>query len=181
HGEKVQELKVIGSCGKRTTGTGVRFWPDSYFFDDPRFSISRLAHVLKAKAVLCPGVEILFKDKINNTEQRWCYNDGLIDYLMEAVNGLVTLPGKAFVGNFVGQIEMINWALLWLPEGGELLTESYVNLIPTVQGGTHVNGLRQGLLDVMREFCEYRNLLPRGIKLTGDDIWERCAYVLSVK
>ncbi|MGP1947268.1 MAG: DNA topoisomerase IV subunit B [Arsenophonus sp. NC-PG7-MAG3] len=181
HGEKVQELKVIGSCAKRTTGTGVRFWPDSYFFDDPRFSISRLAHVLKAKAVLCPGVEILFKDKINNTEQRWHYNDGLTDYLMEAVNGLVTLPEKAFVGNFVGQIEMVDWALLWLPEGGELLTESYVNLIPTAQGGTHVNGLRQGLLDVMREFCEYRNLLPRGIKLTGDDIWERCAYVLSVK
>ncbi|MGP1924304.1 MAG: DNA topoisomerase IV subunit B [Arsenophonus sp. NEOnobi-MAG3] len=181
NGEKVQELKVIGSCAKRTSGTCVRFWPDSHFFDDPRFSISRLVHILKAKAVLCPGIEILFKDKINNTDQTWRYNDGLTDYLMEAVNGLVTLPEKAFVGNFTGQIEMLNWALLWLPEGGELLTESYVNLIPTSQGGTHVNGLRQGLLDVMREFCEYRNLLPRGVKLTGDDIWERCAYVLSVK
>ncbi|HGJ5884154.1 DNA topoisomerase IV subunit B [Arsenophonus sp.] len=181
NGEKVQELEVIGSCAKRTTGTGVRFWPDSHFFDNPRFSISRLVHVLKAKAVLCPGVEIVFKDKINNTEQTWRYNDGLTDYLMEAVNGLVTLPEKAFVGNFAGQIEMVDWALLWLPEGGELLTESYVNLIPTPQGGTHVNGLRQGLLDAMREFCEYRNLLPRGVKLTGDDIWERCAYVLSVK
>lgn len=181
NGEKVQELEVIGSCAKRTTGTGVRFWPDSHFFDNPRFSISRLVHVLKAKAVLCPGVEIVFKDKINSTEQIWRYNDGLTDYLMEAVNGLVTLPEKAFVGNFAGQIEMVDWALLWLPEGGELLTESYVNLIPTPQGGTHVNGLRQGLLDAMREFCEYRNLLPRGVKLTGDDIWERCAYVLSVK
>ncbi|MFS1537728.1 MAG: DNA topoisomerase IV subunit B [Candidatus Phlomobacter fragariae] len=181
NGEKVQELEIIGSCAKRTTGTGVRFWPDSHFFDNPRFSISRLGHVLKAKAVLCPGVEIVFKDKINNTEQTWHYNDGLTDYLMEAVNGLVTLPEKAFVGNFAGQIEMVDWALLWLPEGGELLTESYVNLIPTAQGGTHVNGLRQGLLDAMREFCEYRNLLPRGVKLTGDDIWERCAYVLSVK
>lgn len=181
NGEKVQELEVIGSCAKRTTGTGVRFWPDSHFFDNPRFSISRLVHVLKAKAVLCPGVEIVFKDKINNTEQTWRYNDGLTDYLMEAVNGLVTLPEKALVGNFAGQIEMVDWALLWLPEGGELLTESYVNLIPTPQGGTHVNGLRQGLLDAMREFCEYRNLLPRGVKLTGDDIWERCAYVLSVK
>ncbi|HGJ5856604.1 DNA topoisomerase IV subunit B [Arsenophonus nasoniae] len=181
NGEKVQELEVIGSCAKRTTGTGVRFWPDSHFFDNPRFSISRLVHVLKAKAVLCPGVEIIFKDKINNTEQTWRYNDGLTDYLMEAVNGLVTLPEKAFVGNFAGQLEMVDWALLWLPEGGELLTESYVNLIPTAQGGTHVNGLRQGLLDAMREFCEYRNLLPRGVKLTGDDIWERCAYVLSVK
>ncbi|QLK88101.1 DNA topoisomerase IV subunit B [Arsenophonus endosymbiont of Aphis craccivora] len=181
NGEKVQELEVIGSCAKRTTGTGVRFWPDSHFFDNPRFSISRLVHVLKAKAVLCPGVEIVFKDKINNTEQTWRYNDGLTDYIMEAMNGLVTLPEKAFVGNFAGQIEMVDWALLWLPEGGELLTESYVNLIPTPQGGTHVNGLRQGLLDAMREFCEYRNLLPRGVKLTGDDIWERCAYVLSVK
>ncbi|WP_063654193.1 DNA topoisomerase IV subunit B [Candidatus Arsenophonus triatominarum] len=181
NGEKVQELEVIGSCAKRTTGTGVRFWPDSHFFDTPRFSISRLVHVLKAKAVLCPGVEIVFKDKINNTEQTWHYKDGLTDYLMEAVNSLVTLPEKAFVGNFAGQIEMVDWALLWLPEGGELLTESYVNLIPTTQGGTHVNGLRQGLLDAMREFCEYRNLLPRGVKLTGDDIWERCAYVLSVK
>lgn len=181
NGEKAQELEVIGSCAKRTTGTGVRFWPDSHFFDNPRFSISRLVHVLKAKAVLCPGVEIVFKDKINNTEQTWRYNDGLTDYLMEAVNGLVTLPEKAFVGNFAGQIEMVDWALLWLPEGGELLTESYVNLIPTAQGGTHVNGLRQGLLDAMREFCEYHNLLPRGVKLTGDDIWERCAYVLSVK
>lgn len=181
NGEKVQEIEVIGSCAKRTTGTGVRFWPDSHFFDNPRFSISRLVHVLKAKAVLCPGIEIVFKDKINNTEQTWRYNDGLTDYLMEAVNGLVTLPEKAFVGNFAGQIEMVDWALLWLPEGGELLTESYVNLIPTPQGGTHVNGLRQGLLDAMREFCEYRNLLPRGVKLTGDDIWERCAYVLSIK
>lgn len=181
NGEKVQELEVIGSCAKRTTGTGVRFWPDSHFFDNPRFSISRLVHVLKAKAVLCPGVEIVFKDKINNTERTWRYNYGLTDYLMEAVNGLVTLPEKAFVGNFAGQVEMVDWALLWLPEGGELLTESYVNLIPTTQGGTHVNGLRQGLLDAMREFCEYRNLLSRGVKLTGDDIWERCAYVLSVK
>lgn len=181
NGEKVQELEVIGSCAKRTTGTSVRFWPDSRFFDNPRFSISRLVHVLKAKAVLCPGVAIIFKNKINNTEQSWCYKDGLTDYLMEAVNGLVALPEKAFVGNFAGQIEMVDWALLWLPEDGELLTESYVNLIPTPQGGTHVNGLRQGLLDAMREFCEYRNLLPRGVKLTGDDIWDRCAYVLSVK
>ncbi|MCU7717371.1 DNA topoisomerase IV subunit B, partial [Escherichia coli] len=136
---------------------------------------------LKAKAVLCPGVEITFKDEINNTEQRWCYQDGLNDYLAEAVNGLPTLPEKPFIGNFAGDTEAVDWALLWLPEGGELLTESYVNLIPTMQGGTHVNGLRQGLLDAMREFCEYRNILPRGVKLSAEDIWDRCAYVLSVK
>ncbi|WP_445375600.1 DNA topoisomerase IV subunit B [Photorhabdus tasmaniensis] len=181
NGDKVQELVVIGSCGKRNTGTSVHFWPDDSFFDSPRFSVSRLTHLLKAKAVLCPGVEIVFKDKINNTEQKWCYADGLTDYLMAAVNGLITLPETPFVGTFSGETEAVDWALLWLPEGGELLAESYVNLIPTMQGGTHVNGLRQGLLDAMREFFEFRNILPRGVKLSADDIWDRCAYVLSVK
>ncbi|MBT0502280.1 DNA topoisomerase IV subunit B [Morganella morganii subsp. morganii] len=181
NGDKVSELAVIGQCGKRNTGTSVHFWPDEQFFDSPRFSVSRLVHLLKAKAVLCPGVEILFKDNVNETEQRWCYQDGLTDYLMENVNGLVTLPEAAFTGKHAGDNEEVDWALLWLPEGGELLTESYVNLIPTPLGGTHANGLRQGLLDGIREFCEFRNILPRGVKLSADDIWERCAYVLSVK
>ncbi|KES17733.1 Type IIA topoisomerase (DNA gyrase/topo II, topoisomerase IV), B subunit [Gilliamella apicola SCGC AB-598-I20] len=181
NGYKVEDLQVIGTCGRRNTGTKVRFWPDEKYFDSPRFSVPRLTHLLKAKAVLCPGLEIIFKDKINNTEQRWCYQDGLKDYLMESVSGYTLLPEEPFTGNHTGETEAVEWALLWLPEGGELLTESYVNLIPTVQGGTHVNGLRQGLLDAMREFCEFRNLLPRGLKLTADDIWERCAYVLSVK
>lgn len=181
NGDKVEELHVIGTCAKRNTGTSVHFWPDESYFDNPRFSVSRLAHNLKAKAVLCPGVKITFKDQLNNTEQSWCYTDGLTDYLMEAVNGLELLPDQPFTGGFSGESEAAEWALLWLPEGGELLTESYVNLIPTAQGGTHVNGLRQGLLDAMREFCEFRNILPRGVKLSADDIWERCAYVLSVK
>ncbi|GAA0350848.1 DNA topoisomerase IV subunit B [Morganella psychrotolerans] len=181
NGDKVSELAVIGQCGKRNTGTSVHFWPDEQFFDSPRFSVSRLTHLLKAKAVLCPGVEILFKDNVNDTQQRWCYQDGLTDYLMENVNGLVTLPEVAFTGKHHGDNEAADWALLWLPEGGELLTESYVNLIPTPLGGTHANGLRQGLLDGIREFCEFRNIMPRGVKLSADDIWERCAYVLSVK
>lgn len=181
NGDKVEDLHVIGTCGRRNTGTKVRFWPDEKYFDSPRFSVPRLTHLLKAKAVLCPGLEITFKDKINNTEQSWCYQDGLKDYLMESVSGYTLLPEDPFTGSHTGETEAVEWALLWLPEGGELLTESYVNLIPTVQGGTHVNGLRQGLLDAMREFCEFRNLLPRGLKLTADDIWERCAYVLSVK
>lgn len=181
NGDKVSELAVIGQCGKRNTGTSVHFWPDEQFFDSPRFSVSRLTHLLKAKAVLCPGVEILFKDNVNDTEQRWCYQDGLTDYLMENVNGLVTLPEAPFTGKHTGDNEQVDWALLWLPEGGELLTESYVNLIPTPLGGTHANGLRLGLLDGIREFCEFRNILPRGVKLSADDIWERCAYVLSVK
>ena len=181
NGAKIEELEVIGTCGRRVTGTSVHFKPNPKYFDSDKFSVSRLRHLLRAKAVLCSGLEIKFIDQVNNTEESWCYQDGLADYLSEAVNGLETLPPKPFVGEFSGDREEVSWALLWLPEGGELLGESYVNLIPTIQGGTHVNGLRQGLLDAMREFCEFRNLLPRGVKLTADDIWERCAYVLSLK
>lgn len=181
NGTKVEELEVIGTCGRRTTGTTVHFKPNPKYFDSKNFSVSRLRHLLRAKAVLCSGLEIKFVDKVNNTEDVWCYQDGLSDYLTEAVNGFETLPEKPFVGEFKGATEAVSWALLWLPEGGELIAESYVNLIPTVQGGTHVNGLRQGLLNAMTEYCEFRNKLPRGVKLTADDIWDRCAYILSLK
>lgn len=181
NGKKVEDLTVIGTCGRRTTGTTVHFKPNPKYFDSEKFSVSRLRHLLRAKAVLCSGLEIKFIDKVNDTEDTWLYQDGLKDYLMEAVNGLVTLPEQPFIGEFKGEKEAVSWALLWLPEGGELIGESYVNLIPTALGGTHVNGLRQGLLDAMREFCEFRNLLPRGVKLTADDLWDRCAYVLSLK
>ena len=181
NGQKVEDLTVIGTCGRRTTGTTVHFKPNPKYFDSPKFSASRLRHLLRAKAVLCSGLEIKFIDKVNDTEDTWLYQDGLNDYLMEAVNGLITLPEQPFIGEFKGEKEAVSWALLWLPEGGELIGESYVNLIPTALGGTHVNGLRQGLLDAMREFCEFRNLLPRGVKLTADDLWDRCAYVLSLK
>ena len=181
NGAKVEELEVIGTCGRRTTGTTVHFKPNPKYFDSKNFSVSRLRHLLRAKAVLCSGLEIKFVDKVNNTEDVWCYQDGLSDYLTEAVNGFETLPEKPFVGEFKGSTEAVSWALLWLPEGGELIAESYVNLSPTVQGGTHVNGLRQGLLNAMTEYCEFRNKLPRGVKLTADDIWDRCAYILSLK
>ena len=181
NGAKVEELEVIGTCGRRTTGTTVHFKPNPKYFDSKNFSVSRLRHLLRAKAVLCSGLEIKFVDKVNNTEDVWCYQDGLSDYLTEAVNGFETLPEKPFVGEFKGSTEAVSWALLWLPEGGELIAEGYVNLIPTVQGGTHVNGLRQGLLNAMTEYCEFRNKLPRGVKLTADDIWDRCAYILSLK
>ena len=181
NGVKVEELEVIGTCGRRTTGTTVHFKPNPKYFDSKNFSVSRLRHLLRAKAVLCSGLEIKFVDKVNNTEDVWCYQDGLSDYLTEAVNGFETLPEKPFVGEFKGSTEAVSWALLWLPEGGDLIAESYVNLIPTVQGGTHVNGLRQGLLNAMTEYCEFRNKLPRGVKLTADDIWDRCAYILSLK
>lgn len=180
-GKKIEELEVVGTCGRRTTGTAVRFWPNAKYFDSAKFSVSRLRHLLRAKAVLCPGLEIKFIDKVNQTEERWCYQDGLSDYLLEAVDGVATLPEQPFIGEFKSDTEAVNWALFWLPEGGNIMGESYVNLIPTPLGGTHVNGLRQGLLDAMREFCEFRSLLPRGVKLTADDIWERCAYILSLK
>ncbi|WP_044470846.1 DNA topoisomerase IV subunit B [Mannheimia massilioguelmaensis] len=181
NGQKIEELNVIGTCGRRNTGTAVHFKPNPKYFDSDKFSVSRLRHLLRAKAVLCSGLEIKFVDKVNDTEESWCYQDGLADYLTEAVKEYATLPETPFIGEFKADNEAVSWALFWLPEGGELIGESYVNLIPTIQGGTHVNGLRQGLLDAMREFCEFRNLLPRGVKLVADDIWDRCAYVLSLK
>lgn len=181
NGVKVEDLKMIGSCPKRQTGTTVRFYPNPKYFDSPKFSVSRLRHLLKAKAVLCPKLTINFTDHINNTQETWYYEDGLADYLTEALKEFETLPNPPFVGDVVNDTEAVSWALSWLPEGGDVLAESYVNLIPTIQGGTHVNGLRQGLLNAMVEFCEFHNLLPRGVKLTADDIWNRCAYVLSLK
>lgn len=182
NGDKVEELRVIDTCGRRNTGTRVRFWPDPQYFDSAKFSVSRLAHNLRAKAVLCPGLRIRFDNKVSGETTEWYFEDGLRDYLYQAVKEFETLPSDTpFVGTFSGNTEAADWAVMWLPEGGELVTESYVNLIPTAQGGTHVNGLRQGLLESMREFCEFRNLLPRGVKLTPDDIWDRCAYILSTK
>ncbi|MEP2652798.1 MAG: DNA topoisomerase IV subunit B [Paraglaciecola sp.] len=182
NGDKVQELEVIDTCGKRNTGTKVHFWPDPQYFDSAKFSVSKLLHVLQAKAVLCPGLRIRFDNKITNETKEWYFEDGLRDYLYQSVKEYVTLPEDVpFVGTISGNTEAADWAVMWLPEGGEMITESYVNLIPTAQGGTHVNGLRQGLLESMREFCEFRNLMPRGVKLSPEDIWDRCSYVLSTK
>ncbi|BEU01938.1 DNA topoisomerase 4 subunit B [Agarivorans sp. OAG1] len=181
NGDKVQELTVTGTVGKRNTGTRVRFWPTASYFDSPKFSVSRLRHLLRAKAVLCPGLNIKFVDKVNKQNDEWFFEDGLKDYLSQSFKDYISLPEDPFTGAFSSKDEAVDWAVSWLPEGGESITESYVNLIPTAQGGTHVNGLRQGLLDAMREFCEFRNILPRGLKLTPDDIWDRCCYVLSVK
>ena len=181
NGVKVEELSVIGSCPKKQTGTTVRFYPNPKYFDSPRFSVSRLRHLLRAKAVLCPKLTIRFIDHINNNEETWYYEDGLSDYLSEALKESESLPNPPFIGDVVGETEAVSWALTWLPEGGELLAESYVNLIPTSQGGTHVNGLRNGLFKAMVEFCDIHNLLPKGVKLTAEDVWNRCAYVLSLK
>ncbi|MGF1643747.1 MAG: DNA topoisomerase IV subunit B [Thiotrichales bacterium] len=181
HGELFSELEQIGVVPKKQTGTTVRFWPDESYFDTPKFLVSKLLHILRAKAVLCSGLHITFFDEVTGERSEWCYQDGLKDYLIEAVGQATTLPSDPWVGSMAGASDAVEWAVMWLPEDGELVTESYVNLIPTPQGGTHVNGLRLGLTDAVREFCEFRNLLPRGIKLAPDDIWERLAYVLSAK
>jgi len=180
-GDRKSRLKEIGSVGKRNSGTTLRFWPDPGYFDSPTFSISKLKHVLRAKAVLCPGLKVKFYVEKTKESADWCYQDGLSDYLLDALAGFKLLPEKPFVTSMKGKHEAVDWAVLWLPEGGDCITESYVNLIPTAQGGTHVNGLRTGFTDAIREFCEFRSLLPRGIKIAPDDVWDRVSYILSVK
>lgn len=181
HGDIKQELKEIGRVPKKKSGTTIRFWPDGSYFDSAAFSVGRLKHVLRAKAVLCPGLKIKFFEEKTRESKEWIYEDGLSDYLTDALTGYDLLPEQPFVITVEGEHEAVDWALLWIPEKGEGVTESYVNLIPTTQGGTHVNGLRTGLTDAIREFCEFRSLLPRGVKIAPDDVWDRISYVLSVK
>ena len=181
NGDKVEELAISGQCGKRNTGTGIRFVPDPVFFDSPNFAMAKLTHALRAKAVLCPGLRVTLLDEKRSEKEEWYYEDGIADYLADATIDFPVIPEEPFTSSFAGETEAVDWAIQWLPEGGDIVAESYVNLIPTAQGGTHVNGLRSGLLEAMREFCELRNLLPRGVKLTAEDVWDRCCYVLSSK
>ncbi|MBW2356968.1 MAG: DNA topoisomerase IV subunit B, partial [Deltaproteobacteria bacterium] len=180
-GDLVEPLAETGTVGQRNTGTTIRFWPNPKYFDSPRFSVPRLRHVLRAKAVLCPGLRLRFIDRVNDQETEWYYEDGLRDYLAESLAEQSIVPEVPFVGSAEGEAEMVHWAVTWLTDGGEAVAESYVNLIPTPLGGTHVNGFRSGLLASIREFCEFRKLIPRGVRLAPDDVWEQCCYVLSVK
>jgi topoisomerase-4 subunit B len=181
NGDKTTELKQIGTVGKKNSGTTLRFWPNPKYFDSPVFSVTRLKHVLRAKAVLCPGLRVKFYVEKTKESHEWHYQDGLADYLMESLAGFELLPEQPFFNSLKGEHEAVDWAVIWLPQGGESITESYVNLIPTSQGGTHVNGLRTGITDAIREFCEFRSLLPRGVKLAPDDVWDKVSFVLSVK
>ncbi len=180
-GNKSSDLAQVGKVGRNNTGTTLRFWPDPKYFDSPKFSVRQLLHVLRAKAVLCSGLQVKFLDENSGEQHEWCYEDGLKDYLLDALQGVQLIPEAPFIGSLQGNDEAADWAIVWLPEGGEAVTESYVNLIPTSLGGTHVNGLRTGLTEAVREFCEFRSLLPRGVKLAPEDVWSRCSYVLSVK
>ena len=180
HGDKVSPLEIIGSVPKKRTGTTLHFWPEAKYFDSPKISLARLRHLLRAKAVLCAGLSVKLTDVASGEVNDWYYEDGLRDYLRGELDGAEALPGELFVHHMARDVEGMEVALAWLPEG-ELVQESYVNLIPTAQGGTHVNGLRTGLTTAIREFCDIRNLLPRGVKLAPEDVWERLAFVLSAR
>jgi topoisomerase-4 subunit B len=180
NGDKLVELNELGLVKKRDTGTIIRFWPNAKYFDTPKISIKQLTHVLRAKAVLCPGLSMTFINKATKEETHWCFEKGLADYLRQSLPADY-LPEEPFSGEFANDEATVDWALAWSDSMPTALNESYVNLIPTAQGGTHVNGLRAGLFDAMSAFCELRNLLPRGVKLVADDLWEPCRYVLSVK
>ncbi len=173
-----EALRVIGTVGKRNTGTRLRFWPDPKYFDSPRIAVPRLKHLMRAKAVLCRGLEVELTE-VGGEHTRWYYEDGLADYLKGLLEDQSVLPPELFVGRIERETAKVEWALAWLPEG-EPLQESYVNLIPTPQHGTHANGLRSGLTEALREFCEFRSLLPRGLKLAPEDVWDRLAFVLSL-
>ena len=180
-GFKKTDLEEIGSVGKRNTGTMVKFKPDAQFFDTIKFSVTKLRHNLRSKAVLCPGLEINFHNEIDDTTDKWIYKEGLKDYLSMALDGLDCLPTAPFVVDFASDEQQLNCSLAWTEYNTNVVAESYVNLIPTTNGGTHVNGLRSGLTDALKEFCEFRKLLPKNIKLTPDDVWQKIAYVLSIK
>ena len=185
NGNKTQELVPKLDAEKRLKGTEVCFKPNTSYFDFSNISRSRLKMLLKAKAVLCSGLTLSLTDEElpeDHPERLivWCYKEGLVDYLMTSVEGDV-LPEIPFCGEIKGHSEQVSWALVWQMDTLSKINESYVNLIPTVQGGTHVNGLKSGLTDAIRDFCEHRNLLPRGLKIAPEDVFDPCSYVISVK
>lgn len=179
-GDAVSKLETVGSVGRKNTGTRLRFWPDAKYFDTSKFNLRALKHLLRAKAVLCPGLTVKLYDEASGERDTWRYEDGLRDYLKGEMQAQELLPQELFVGQLKKDTEIVDWAIAWVPEG-ELVQESYVNLIPTSQHGTHVNGLRSGVTDALREFCDFRSLLPRGVKLAPEDVWDRVTFVLSLK
>jgi topoisomerase-4 subunit B len=180
-GKKRSKLEVVGTVGKQNTGTTIRFWPDPQYFDSNNFSVKRLLHVLRAKAVLCPGLRIRFKIEKGNEKHEWCYEGGLDQYLLEELGEVRTLPTEPYGGSIKGNDEEIEWAVVWVEGDAQPVNESYVNLIPTAQGGTHVNGFRSGLTEALREYCELRSLVPRGVRIAPEDVWDGVSYVLSAK
>jgi len=182
NGDKQTELTQMGKIGRNNTGSVVRFWPDKRYFDSCNIALAKLKHVLQAKAVLCPGLQINLNLESSQEQYRWCYEDGLKEYLLEQIGEAECVPEPPFMQTQISDHEAVEWAVTWLAETrSEGTAESYVNLVPTPLGGTHVNGLRAGLTEAIREFCEFRSLLPRGVKIAPEDVWDRCHFILSVK
>lgn len=180
-GEKTAELRCTDSAVREKRGTRLRFRPNPDYFDTPQFDYARLSIALRAKAVLCPGLEVLLRDSARGKQENWCFTGGLGDYLMEGLGETPTLPDEPITGSFGREGESVDWALAWTACGTSGIAESYANLIPTPLGGTHVLGLRQGLTEALREFCEFRSLLPRGLRLSPEDVFDSVAYVLSLR
>ncbi len=181
NGVKTQDLHITGKTAKKRSGTRVHFHPNPTYFDSSRFSKNALHAALKSKAILCQGLTTAFLDEASGEALTWHYDHGLDDYLNENLKNRTCVFEKAFTGEFSGDDFQVVWAVNWTAEPGSNPEESYVNLIPTRLGGTHVNGFRSGMLESVREFCKFRNLLNKGIYLAPEDIWNQVAYILSVK
>ncbi len=181
-GVKTQELTVTGTTLKRDTGTTVHFWPDEKYFDTAHFSLSRLKTNLRAKAVLSKNLQVILIDEKSGDEFTWQFEDGLVGYLNDSLQEDVILPEQPFALSHTDDNGEIEAVFCWLAEPSTTaIYESYANLIPTTAGGTHVNGLRLGIVEALREFCDFRNLIPRGVKLTPDDAFDGCQFVISIK
>ncbi|MBA3009684.1 MAG: DNA topoisomerase IV subunit B [Proteobacteria bacterium] len=180
-GLKTRDLESTGTVGKNNTGTALKFYPNVSYFDTPNFSKKAIQTALKSKAVLCKGLKTSFFDEACDERMTWHYDHGLDEYLAEHLKETNCIFPDPFTGQTATEDFEAVWAINWAKESGNTIEESYVNLIPTALGGTHVNGFRSGLLESVREFCKFRNLLPKGLFLAPEDIWDNVGYVLSVK
>ena len=183
NGDKVSELKEIGEVGLRNTGTSISFKPNPDYFENIEIQVKALKHLLKAKAVLCPGLTIEFSnEKKSNDKEKWYFEDGLKSYLVESAEGSELVLEESITCSKQGDVQELEFAINWSQRPPKnKLDETYVNLIPTVQGGSHLNGFKSGLLDSIKEFCDYRNLLPKGLKINADDVINNAIFIVSSK
>ena len=183
NGDKASDLKQVGEVGLRNTGTSIKFKPNPTYFETTEVQIKNLKHLLKAKAVLCPGLIIDFNnEKKSGDKERWFFEDGLKSYLVESSEGSELILEDSIVCSKQSDAQELEFAINWSPRPPKnRLDETYVNLIPTLQGGSHLNGFKSGLLDSLKEFCEYRNLLPKGLKINADDVISSALFIVSSK
>ncbi len=182
NGDKKNELKVVGDVGLRNTGTSIKFKPNPEYFESDKIKTNELKHLLKAKAVLCPGLTIDFHDESKKEKIKWFYEDGLKSYLEDQSDGIDLILGESIVSSNSSKDQEVEFVINWTSKPYKnKLDETYVNLIPTAQGGSHLNGFKSGLLDALKEFCEYRSLLPKGLKINADDVINNAIFVVSSK